>query len=302
MVKEQTDQHSSSGTEPVGRLDALIALISGSALAAFVGLVAYAVLAAVGVLNASSATARIINGYGDPAIDVLPAGNEAPASYQPHAATLAGAEVTYLDFGDNTALTTDGTVTVAPIWVFIDGFDVDGLPQIIDDHPSLLDVNIGDDGYSDLWDVQYVLVPEGLDSRAIQSLADLTASGLDTVPAGTLVNCPLVDASATTSEGHQLRSGWLRGELVHYFALGRSSTAPGDIYEFIRSDGDLVSVPPLIVLPDGEGPQPQFFRLHLVTVRTDREATAVHSPADLAPLGFEVHDTGRLLNHVLLLD
>ncbi len=240
----------------MGRLDALIALVSGSTLLGFVGLVVYALLAAVGVFAASDVSAQDATGYGAGAAgtDAAPSGHR----YQRQAATIEGRPSSFLDFGSETPLLADGSVALAPIWVFIDGFDAGGGPRMIAGHPALLDAIPEDTGYSDLWDVQFVLVPDGFDSRAIRSLADLEASGLETIPAGMLVNCPIVDADATTSEGHPLRDGWYRGERVHYFDLGVSGTKPGDVYEFVISSTDgcggatettLASVPPLVVPP-----------------------------------------------------
>ncbi len=299
----------------MGRFDALIALISGSTLVGFVGLVVYAVLAAFGVFNGGTVSGAEVGGYGAGLVtpdNYAPDGVSSPVpQFERQPATLEGEAVSYLDFGANTPLANDGMVAIAPIWVFIDGFDEAGAPRMIPDHPSVLDVNIGDPGYSDLWDVQFVLVPDGYDSRAIQSLEDLRASGLEVIPAGMLVNCPLVEEDATTSEGHTTRSGWVRGELVHYFDLGISGVRPGAIYEFVLSDDpalggyatpEPLSVPPLVVPPDLSGEPTQFFRLYQVEVRDEKEAEAIRSAAELDAGGFWIRATGELVNRLLITD
>ena len=121
----------------MGRLDALIALVSGSTLLGFVGLVVYALLAAVGVFAASDVSAQDATGYGAGAAgtDGAPSGHR----YQRQAATIEGRPSSFLDFGSETPLLADGSVALAPIWVFIDGFDAGGGPRMIAGHPALLD-------------------------------------------------------------------------------------------------------------------------------------------------------------------
>jgi hypothetical protein len=126
-----------------------------------------------------------------------------------------------------------------------------------------------------------------------------------------LVNCPLVEDGATTSEGHELRPGWYRGELTHYFTLGLSSTTPGDLYEFVVEGavGDygtakpsVLSVPCLVISSSIEGPDAQFFRVHQVTVPSAPLAEQIRTLADLQTSGFPVRSTGALANRLLLED
>lgn len=296
----------------MSRIDALIALVSGSTLAGFVGLVTYAVLTAVGVFGAGGVSAGDSAGYGADVVDAItPNSAVEPATYARHTATLDNGTVSYLDFGARTALSEHGAVAVAPIWVFIDGFDADGAPRMIPDHPTVLDAMPDDPGYSDLWDVRFVLVPDGFDSRAIHSLEDLDASGLQVIPAGMLVNCPIVDGDATTSEGHPVRAGWYRDQQVHYFDLGVSAVEPGTIYEFVLADDPALggyatpaplAVPPLVVLPEAQGPAAQFFRLYQVEVNDESVAAATGSAADLEAGGFWIRATGQLVNRPLITD
>lgn len=299
----------------MGRFDALIALVSGSTLVGFVGLVLYAVLAAVGVFSSGPVSGATGGAY---LPDLLPDDGEATdarpqvtATFERQIATVDGEVVSYLDFGTQTQIASDGTVSVAPIWVFIDGFDRDGAPILIPDHPTVLDVVVGEPGYSDLWDVQFVVVPTGTASRWIHSLADLEASGFETVPANMLVNCPLVAADATTSEGHSTRTGWVRGEQVFYFDLGVSAAEAGAVYQFVPADDPVLGgyatpapldVAPLVVLPDGDGPATQFFRLYEVEVSDAATAEAIRTEADLEAAGLWIRATGDLVNRPLLAD
>ena len=282
------------------RLDALITVVAGSTLTGFVGLVAYALLTAVGLISTSGVSGADASGYGAGGVDA--GGLLAAATFEPQHVTVDGEAASYLDFGHETPLAADGSVAVAPIWVFIDGFDPDGRPLMIPGHPSVLDVGPGDDGYSDLWNVEFVLVPEGFDSRSIRTFAALEASGLDTISSGMLVNCPIVEEGATTSEDHEARFGWYRDELVQYFILGVTTTTPGDVYEFVVDGVRLSSVPPLAASPPSNGLETQFFRLHEVEVTDASVAAGIRSLADLESSGLPVRSTDVLVNRPLLTD
>lgn len=299
----------------LGRFDALIALVSGSTLVGFVGLVLYAVLAAVGVFNTGLASGAPDNGYSPE----LPqdSGESTDAlerishTFERQLATVDGEATGYLDFGSQSPLTPDGTVPIAPIWVFISGFDENRAPILIPGHPTVLDAVVGDPGYSDLWDLQFVLVPEGAASRWIRSLADLEASGFEVVPGNLLVNCPLVDEDATTSEGHPTRTGWYRGEQVFYFDLGISSAEAGAAYQFVPVDDPVLGgyatpepldVEPLLVQPPGDGPATHFYRLYEVEVSDEATAKAIRTEAELEAAGLWVRATDELVNRPLIED
>lgn len=293
----------------MGRLDAFIALVAGSTLAGFVGLVGFALLTAFGVLSAGSVSADDADGYGVGATGEAVSGS----TYERLDATLDGETVAYLDFGDATPLTDDGTVAIAPIWVFIDGFDAEGRPRMSTERSTVVDVVPGDAGYSDLWDVQFVIVPSDYEGPDIRSLEELEASGLQVITPGMLVNCPLAPADATTSEGHELRQGWYRGEEIYYFDFGVTTPEPGDVYEFVQQSGSSsygygvatttkLDVPPLVVLPEGEGPTAQFFRRHEVTVSNAAVAESIRSASHLAAGGVTTTFTGELVNRPLVTD
>jgi hypothetical protein len=298
----------------MGRTDQLIVVVAGTVLAGFVGLVFYAALGTVGIVDRSPASAEgASSGYGSYGAAVVDTGAESedelpedgatgPAVYEVEPGILDGETVEYLEAGTNTPMTEDRNVPTAPIWVFISGFDADGRPQMIPDHPTVLDVVPGDAGYSDLWDVHFVYVPEGYDSSSIHSLADLNASGLDEIPAGMLVNCPVIPEGATSELGHEPLPGWYEGELVHYFDFGMTTTEPGDVYEFVTREGTHVDTPPLFVLSetDGDAPVAQFFRVHEVTVADAAEASSITSLADIEARGLPVEATGDLANAPLV--
>ncbi|MBT5774751.1 MAG: hypothetical protein HOH95_10310 [Dehalococcoidia bacterium] len=298
----------------LGRLEAVVGVAAGSMLS---GVVVLVVLAGLGVFGTTSnlgsgeaAGAASLYGSGDDggASDDYGSvddgeygyGDSSEASSADYAIERAwrdGVSVGYVDFGTDTPLDAGGQVPLAPIWAFVSGFDDDGTPQMIEGHRTILHVLPGDAGYSDLWVVEFVVVPEGYDSESIHSLADLEASGLEVVPSEMLVNCPMVPEGATVESGQPVHATWYREETAHYFDMGLSTTTPGDAYVFVASLNDagepteLVGQPVLSGELDGD-----FWRLHYVVVGGEFGANSIRSLAELEASGLAVTSTEALLN------
>lgn len=295
-----------------GRLEAVVGVAAGSTLG---GVVVLVVLAGLGVFGTTAnlgagEAAGASNLYGGAMPDLVSddhgsesgsgygSSSEASgANYEIEWAWRDGVSVGYVDFGADTPLAADGDVPLAPIWAFVSGFDEDGTPQLIEDHRTMLQVLPGDAGYSDLWVVEFVVVPEGFDSESIHSLADLEASGLEIVPSEMLVNCPMVPAGATVESGHPIHATWYREETAHYFDMGLSTTTPGDAYVFVAGldeagePTEIVGQPVLSGDLDGD-----FWRLNYVVVDGSFGANSVRSVGELESSGLSVVATGLLLN------
>ena len=279
----------------MGRLDALIALVSGTALSGFVVLL---VLAALGVFGATDLEtgAAAGDGYSTGAAQVA-----GPATHPLLPAWRNGEAVNYLDFGAQTSLDEAGEVATASIYLFITGFDDVGAPVRVPDQPTLSDVVPGDAGYSDLWDVQFVHVPASVDVSQIRSLEALEASGLEITSSGMLPNCPFVPDDTETGNGSELHKAWYDGELRHYVHAGRSATTPGDAYAFItgfdeQGEPVLATLPPLID-DEAAGDLPaHFLRLHYVTVPAGVDADSIRSVEALEAAGLTVTASETLVN------
>jgi hypothetical protein len=109
-------------------------------------------------------------------------------SVEPTMGWYKGREVHYFDFGPNTSAT-------APIYAFITGFAADGTPQFVQGQNNIINVILGDTGYSAFWDVNLVKVPADYKPNTITSVEGVLKSGFEIVHPGLVVNCPVIRTS-----------------------------------------------------------------------------------------------------------
>lgn len=243
-------------------------------------------------------------------------GNEATASPAgtPTAAPTAAAEektlvsgwyrdaaVQYYDFGMNSPASA-GTVATAPIWVMITGLDADGNPVFVEGQHNIVDVIPGDAGYSDLWQVNLVTVPEGYEPDSLKSRQDVEDSGYETMVPGLLVNCPIVAEGTTLEGGEELVQGWYKGDPVFYPDFGENPATALPIWVFITgmdADGNPQFVEGqnnvIDAVPGDEG-YSAFWQVNLVTVDESYEANSIKSAADAVGSGFEMTQTEMVVN------
>lgn len=209
--------------------------------------------------------------------------------------------VVYYDFGMQSP-TNGAAVSTAPIWAFITGMDDDGNPVFVEGQHNIVDVVSGDDGYSDLWEVNLVTVPEGYEANAIHSHADLEAMSYPTVTPGLLVNCPIVPAGSTLGNGEELVTGWYQDQHVYYPDFGANPAAAIPIWAFITgmdADGNPIFVEGqsniIDALPVDAG-YSAFWFVNLVVVDEGYEANSIRSAADVASSGFEILQPGLVVN------
>ncbi|MCB0209458.1 MAG: hypothetical protein KDJ52_09015 [Anaerolineae bacterium] len=214
-----------------------------------------------------------------------------------------GRETFYYDFGPSTPLTEDGTgVVTAPIYVLVTGFDADGNPQAVAGQSNIVDVIPGDDGYSDLWEVTFVTVPADYEANSITSAQELIDAGYEQTVAGVYVNCPIVPAGSTLSEGGDLVQGWYKGQEVFYFDFGPNPTTPAPIYVLVTgfdADGNPQAVAGqsniVDVVPEDEG-YSAFWSVNFVTVPADYQANTITDAADILSGGYDITPAGILVN------
>jgi hypothetical protein len=215
-----------------------------------------------------------------------------------------GRQTYYYDFGANTTASADGeTIIPAPIYVLVTGFNADGSPQTIEGQRNIIDVIPGDEGYSDLWEVTFVTVPEDTVANTITAADEVISGGYEQTPAGFYVNCPVVPADSTLSEGGgTLTLGWYKGQDVSYFDFGMNAIDTAPIYAFITGfDGD--GNPQFVegqnnvigVIPGDDG-YSAFWYVNLVTVPADYVANTITSVDQVLSAGYEIVTPGLLVN------
>jgi hypothetical protein len=148
------------------------------------------------------------------------------------------ASVSYLDYGPQANV-------AVPILAF---FQASSPTTPVSGQRNIIDTIPGQPGYSDFWRVHKVLVPSGYVANTIRSLADAVASGYTIEITDTVVNCPVVNPSATIQgSSDTVTLGWYRGRDVSYFDHGARSPAEGfvvvsaPIYAFFHEDGSPVA-------------------------------------------------------------
>ena len=230
--------------------------------------------------------------------------SDPPKNYELVQGWYQGRETLYYEFGTNSAATEDGQFVVpAPIYVLVTGFDGDGNPVPVEGQSNIVDVIPGDEGYSDLWQVTFVTVPEDYVANSITAAQDLLDAGYEQTVPGLLVNCPIVPAGSTLSEGGaEIVQGWYKGQEVFYpdFGLNPETTAP--IYAFITGfdeNGDPQFVEGqnnvIDVIPGDDG-YSAFWNVNLVTVPEGYEPNSITSASEVLAGGFDIVQPGLLVN------
>lgn len=211
-------------------------------------------------------------------------------------------QVKYYDFGTNTPLIGDNGVQTQPIWVFIHGMKADGTPDLVQGQHNIIDIVPGQPGYSDLWQVVFVTVPDDYEADSIRSAQEVQDSGYPTQTTAMFVNCPIVPAGTTLESGKELVQGWNDDEEVFYPDFGANPPMASPIWVLIHgmnADGtpDFVEGQNNIIddIP-GDADYSAFWRVNLVTVPADYEPNSIRSAADVFAAGYEITETDMLVN------
>src|ERR671915_677957 len=212
-----------------------------------------------------------------------------------------GREVRYYDFGSNTPIKGNG-VSTAPIYVFIHGMKADGSPDFVEGQHNLVDVVPGEEGYSDLWHVMLVTVPEGYEPDSITSKEQLDAAGYEIAATDMLVNCPIVAQGTTLEGGEELVQGWHDGEQVFYPDFGQNIPAAIPIWvfitgmdeqgnpQFVEGQNNIIDAVP------GDPGYSAFWRVNLVTVPEGYDPNSIRSAAEVQAAGFTITVTDMVVN------
>lgn len=124
--------------------------------------------------------------------------------FVPEGTTLAGGEelrqgwvdsqpVFYYDFGPSSPV-------IAPVWIFVHGFDADGAPKIVEGQQPVFDSSPADADYTAFRRVSYVRVPEDYGADSIRSGEEVLGSRFPVFETEFVVNYPIVDDGGGTGE------------------------------------------------------------------------------------------------------
>ncbi len=185
------------------------------------------------------------------------------------------------------------TVTPAPIYVFFYGNDTP-----VPGQHNVVDVVPGDPGYSDLWQVHKVTVPDNYTPDSVRSYADIVTNGYTVTPVDVFVNCPIVPAGSTLQYSQQgLTQGWDDDSAVFYFDFGLNPVETAPIYVLFYGDDTPVPGQRNIIddIP-GDADYSAFWRVHKVTVPDDYVANDARSLDDITTAGYTITPTDILVN------
>ena len=205
-----------------------------------------------------------------------------------------GQSTFYYSF-DNSIPSPDGgaTVTPAPIYVFFYGDDT-----AVPGQHNVVDVVPGDAGYSDLWQVHKVTVPDDYTPDSVRSYADIVTNGYTVTPVDVFVNCPIVPDGSTLQYSQQgLTQGWDDNSAVFYFDFGLNPVETAPIYVLFYGDDTPVPGQRNIIddIP-GDADYSAFWRVHKVTVPDDYVANDARSLDDITTAGYTITPTDILVN------
>lgn len=210
-------------------------------------------------------------------------------------------EARYYDFGRNTPTTGD-KVETASIWAFITGMDSEGEPQFVEGQGAVVDVEPGDDDYSDLWEVTLVTVPDGYEPGSIRSAQAVADSGFEMFEPEMLVNCPLVPAGSTLEEGPELQQGWRDGREVFYPNFGPNPASANPLLalitgfdddgnpRFVEGQGSIIDAVPR------QEDYSAFWRVNLVLAPAGYKANELRSAEAVLATGWEITETDIVVN------
>jgi hypothetical protein len=210
-------------------------------------------------------------------------------------------EVVYYDFGMNSPAS-GGIVASAPIYAFITGMDGDGNPVFVEGQHNIIDVVPGDTGYSDLWEVNLVVVDDAYEADSIKSVGDVMLTDFEVLTPGLFVNCPVVPDGSTFENGDELVQGWYKGDSVFYPDFGMNSPSAVPIWVFItgmNADGTpqfLEGQNNIIDLVPADTGYSAFWQVNMVMAGDDYEPNAIKSAADVMSSGMEVVPTDLVVN------
>ncbi|KAJ9068063.1 hypothetical protein DSO57_1032515 [Entomophthora muscae] len=170
--------------------------------------------------------------------------NGPPQNYPIGQVYFQGTTYDYIDFG-NRSVVYGPDIQAAPVWIIVSGFDDEGRPTLIEGQRVIFDRLPGDQEYSDLKRVNYVVVPSNYILNSHTDARSVRGNFTETSSAGRVyVNYPVVTRNSTVERGMvRVSKGWYQGEEVHYFDMGLTFGNATVAYQPQDSDGNPSATP-----------------------------------------------------------
>jgi hypothetical protein len=166
---------------------------------------------------------------------VISASLPAAQNYSRNWGWSGGRVVSFYTF-TNGNFSKNGVVETAPIWFFRSTNDSTATAL----QNNLINVVPGDSGYSDLWQVNVVVVTDTsiIPVTSLTALNSAVSAGKATINAWTTtVNCPVVGSGSTLdpadSSKYPLTQGYYMGNPVFYFDFGTNPATTQPIYHLV---------------------------------------------------------------------
>jgi hypothetical protein len=163
-------------------------------------------------------------------------------------------------------------------------------------------VKPGDQGYSDLWQVNLVTVPASYKANDLKSASAVMAANYGITETNMFVNCPVV-AKGTTLEGDEpLVQGWINDAEVFYPDFGANPPVAIPIWAFasgMNPDGTPKFVEGQNNIIDSLPADPgysAFWRVNLVMVPATYQANSIKSAAAVRAADHTITQTDIVVN------
>jgi len=165
-------------------------------------------------------------------------------------------QVKYYNFGNRSQYNSPSIASI-PIYVFVTALPGNnGSPVKVPGQFNVINFNVNDPGYSDLWQINFVLVDSTYVANSITNTTELFAKYASSLTVGPLVNCPLVPEGSILAGGYgpvYLTQGWYKSTPVYYFDFGADPGIPIPIWVVFDSNGNQVGNNIIDSIPGDDG-------------------------------------------------
>jgi len=192
--------------------------------------------------------------------------NEAPIIY-------------YSFFSNSTYIASSQTISTISLYSLVTGFDASNNPIPVVGQHNIADTIFGQNGYSDLWSIQFVTVPSSYVANTIMDVITLLKPSYNyTVTQGPMVNCPMVPIGSSLQGGEKtITLGWYQNKSINYIDFGPNNAYTIPIYVV----GNSPAQHNIVTQIPGQSGYSAFWNAMVVTAPSGYVANTYKSVADI---------------------